>query len=488
MNNINTKVKNAAKWSLTAEIVAKLILPISSIILARLLTPEAFGIVATATMIFSFADIFTDAGFQNYIVQHEFDDDEQLERSTTVAFWSNLALSIFLWIVISIFSTPLAYVTGIEGYGIVFIIACISLPVTSLSSIQMALYKRKLDFKTLFFVRVITSVIPLLITVPIALITHSFWALIIGTISGHVVRAFILTLKSDWKPRRFYSFKLLKEMLSFSCWSLAESISIWLTSYIGTFLVGMYLSAYYIGIYKTSMNTVNQITQLITTATSPILFSALSRLQNNKPEFDEMFLKFQRMVGLILVPLGVGIFLFQDMVTSIFLGSQWNDAQRFIGLWGLMSALATVLSHYSSEAFRAIGKPKVAVLGQWIHLTVLIPLLIVCAQISFEALYTARSLVRLQAILVDLILMQVFVKIKWYTIITNTARYIIASGAMYFSGYFLRMAFDNMIWQIAVVFMCMIIYFTVLFLFFPKSRNDVKFAKDIIKKKMRKKT
>ena len=488
MNNINNKVKNAAKWSLTAEVLAKLILPITNIILARLLTPEAFGIVATATMIFSFADIFTDAGFQNYIIQHEFDDDEKLERSTTVAFWSNLALSLFLWGIISIFNVPLAYVTGIEGYGIVFIVSCISLPITSLSSIQMALYKRKLDFKTLFIVRVVTSFLPLVVTVPLAFFTRSFWALIIGTISGNIARALILTVKSNWKPRWFYSFKLLQDMLSFSCWSLLESISIWLTAYIGTFLVGMYLSTYYIGIYKTSMNSVNQVNQLITTATCPILFSALSRLQNNKSEFDKMFLKFQRMVGLILVPIGVGIFLFQDLFTYICLGDQWSEAQSFIGLWGLTSSITTVLSYYSSEAFRAIGKPKVAVLGQWLHLVVLIPVLIICAQINFEALYTARSFVRFQAVLVDLILMQLFVKIKWYSIISNIARYLIASGVMYAAGYFLRMAFDNMIWQIAVVFLCMIIYFTVLFLFFPKSRNDVKFATDIIKNKMRKKT
>jgi hypothetical protein len=80
MANINSKkVVNATKWSLVTEIFAKLISPFTNMILARLLVPEAFGAVATITMIITFADVFTDAGFQKYIVQHEFKDEEDFD-------------------------------------------------------------------------------------------------------------------------------------------------------------------------------------------------------------------------------------------------------------------------------------------------------------------------------------------------------------------------------------------------------------------------
>ena len=68
-NNLNKKIGMAAKWSIATEIAAKLISPVSNMILARFLTPEAFGVVATVTMVTSFADMFTDAGFQKYLVQ-----------------------------------------------------------------------------------------------------------------------------------------------------------------------------------------------------------------------------------------------------------------------------------------------------------------------------------------------------------------------------------------------------------------------------------
>ena len=70
-NDLGKKIVNASKWSSITEIIARLISPVVNIFLARLLAPEEFGIVATITMVITFAEIFTDAGFQKYLIQHE---------------------------------------------------------------------------------------------------------------------------------------------------------------------------------------------------------------------------------------------------------------------------------------------------------------------------------------------------------------------------------------------------------------------------------
>ncbi|HEM5203509.1 TPA: oligosaccharide flippase family protein, partial [Streptococcus suis] len=98
MSSFHKQVGNALKWSSLAEIVAKLITPLSNTILARLLTPEHFGVIATITMIISFADIFSDSGFQKYLVQHEFESEYELDKAANVAFSSNFLISIFLWL------------------------------------------------------------------------------------------------------------------------------------------------------------------------------------------------------------------------------------------------------------------------------------------------------------------------------------------------------------------------------------------------------
>lgn len=285
---LNKKVINATKWSSITEIAAKLVAPITTMVLARLLTPDAFGVLVTAQMVISFAEIFTDAGFQKYIVQHEFEDEDEKYKSTAVAFWSNLIVSLLLWLGICIFSAPIARVVGCEGNGIVIAVSCICIPLEAFSSIQMALFRRDFDFKTLFWVRIIGILIPLVVTIPLAFATKSYWALIIGMIAQNFFNALILTIKSKWKPRWYYSIRRFKEMLSFTIWSMLEAISIWLTSYVDIFIVGTMLSQYYLGLYRTSMGTVGQITSIITAATTPVLFASLSRLQNSREEFNSI--------------------------------------------------------------------------------------------------------------------------------------------------------------------------------------------------------
>lgn len=429
--SLNTKVKTATKWSAITEIAAKLVTPIVSMVLARLLTPEAFGVVTTLTMVITFAELFTDAGFQKYLVQHEFKDDVDREQSTNVAFWSNLVISLFFWGVIAIFNIPLAAMVGNPGLGHVLIIACAAIPLAAFSSIQMALYKRDFDFKTLFRVRMVSTAIPLVVTVPLALWLKSYWALVIGTLVVNIVNAILLTTFSKWKPRLFFSIEKLKEMLSFTIWSIIESVSIWLTNYVDVFFVGTMLSQYYLGLYKTSSTLVGQIMGLITAVTTPVLFSALSRLQNDKTEFQRLFFRFQKLVGLLIIPMGMGLFLFSDFATEIILGSQWTEAAGFVGLWGLTSALTIVLSHYCSEVYRAKGKPKLSVLAQILHIIVLWPAVLISVKYGFETLYITRSLVRLEMIAVNLCLMSFVIKISAIRLLTNIFPSCIAGLSMF---------------------------------------------------------
>ena len=480
MSSINSHVVSATKWSSLTELLAKLVAPISTMVLARVLTPEAFGVLVTATMIISFAEIFTDAGFQKYIVQHEFPDDTSLYKSTNVAFWSNLTLSLVIWLVIVILADQIAELVGNKGYGNVIAISCICIPLAAFSSIQMAIYRRHFDYKTLFWVRMVGIAIPLLITIPLAFALRSYWALIIGMICLNLSNALILTIKSRWKPTWEFDIKLLKEMFSFTFWSMLEAVTIWLTGYIDIFIVGRMLDEFYLGIYRTSMTTVGQITGLITAATSTVLFSALSRLQSDRNEFQQMFFRFQKIVGLFIIPLGFGIFIFQDTVVEILLGSQWKEAAHFVGLWGLTSAITIVLSHYSSEIYRSLGKPRLSVIVQISHLIFLIPAVIIAIKYGFDILCDTRALVRLELIIANLLIMHFTIRLSAISMIRNIMPELFAACLMILIVWFMPNA-QNLYISILHVFVAAIIYlFTVAL--FPKERNILKNLKTILKK------
>src|SRR5690606_28048196 len=154
----------------------------------------------------------TDSGFQKYLVQHEFKNEKEKHRNADVAFWTNFVFSLILWTVIFLFRDPIAALVGNPGLGIVLAIASLQLPLTSFSSIQMALFRRSFYFKSLFNVRIIAILIPVIITIPLALIGFSYWALIIGTLCMQLSNAVLLTIKSDWTPGFFYTIKILKAM------------------------------------------------------------------------------------------------------------------------------------------------------------------------------------------------------------------------------------------------------------------------------------
>lgn len=470
--SLKKKFVYATKWSIITEIAAKIVSPVTNIILARIISPEAFGVVVTVTMIISFADMFTDAGFQKYLVQHEFKDEDEKFKNANVAFVSNFVISIFLWAVIIAFREQIAVLVGNPGLGNVISIACVQLLLTSFSSIQMALYRSEFDFKTIFLVRIVAVCIPFVVTIPLALLGLSYWALIIGAIFMEISNAVILTIKSKWKPYLFYKVKILQEMLSFSIWSLVEAISIWVTTWADVFIIGSSLNQYYLGIYKASTAMVSTIMSLITAAIIPVLFSALSRLQKDTEKFNRMYFNSQRLVSIFVFPLGIGVYLYSDLATKILLGSMWDESSGVIGVWALTSSIVIVFGYFCSEAYRAKGRPKLSFLAQLLHLVVLVPVCIISSKYGFWTLVYIRAWIRMEAILVDFIIMKYAMDISMGKTLKNVMPTAISALAMGLIGYLLQQLSKGLLWSFVSIIICSFFYFGVLYLF-PDMRKQI---------------
>ena len=472
MSNATSKVGSATLWSSITQVAIRLASPIVNMVLARLLAPEAFGIVATITMVITFAEVFTDAGFQKYIIQHEFKDEDELNKNTNVAFWTNFALSVLICIGIFIFRDQVAVIVGSPGLGNSISIASLLIILAAFSSIQMARFRRDMDFKSLFFVRFGAAIIPFVVTIPLALMLKNYWALIIGNIASNLFTAVVLTIKSRWKPAFFYDFKMLKEMFSFSAWSLLESITVWITANAGIFIIGSQLDDYHLGLYKTATSMVSACMAIIYGSITPVLFSTLSRLQDNELEFKETFYKFNRMSSVVLIPLGFGILVFRKFVTLILLGEQWMEISDFIGYLGLGLAFVASTSYLASEVFRAKGKPVVSVIHQTIYLLFIIPSLIISIGVSFECLTIVRSLLTIEMVISAIVILKFF-GFKIRTLLLNLVPSTISAIVMGIVGYLLLLINDAWWWNVISVLICIVVYFLFLFLVFPKTRKEI---------------
>lgn len=473
---LNEKEKSSIKTAITlsssGEILARIITPLINMVLARLLAPEHFGIITTINMIVSFVDTIADAGFQKYLVQHEFSTKIERVKSFNVAFWTNLLLSIVIWLMIIIYRNQLSILLGNEGMGNVIAIACVQLPITSFSSIQIAHYRRNLNYKIIFRVRIFSAIVPLIVTIPLAYFGFTYWSLIIGSIVGLLVNALLLNFNAEWKPSLSYSFDILKSMFSFSSWALLDSVTSWLTTWIDVFIIGSTFSAYYLGLYKNSLNMVNSLMSVVTASILPILFASLSRLQKENKKFQSFYYKTQKIVAYLIFPMGVGLFIYRDLATTIMFGDGWEEASDIVGIWSLIMVVGILYSNFNGEAYRAKGIPRISFLYQIIHLFFLIPVLSYTKNLGFWPLVYSRTLIRLQGTITGFIFMKFYMHFSIKEMVGNLKNPFLSTMIMTLFAYIIK-PFENSIIQSFInILLCAGVYIMSIRLVSEKDFNE----------------
>lgn len=470
----NTNILKATGWAFGAEFAAKIVVPITNMILARVLVPEAFGIVVTINMVVSFAEMFTGSSFQKYLIQHEFNDEIELNNSASVAFWANFFISVVALSIIIAFNKKIATLVGSEGYGTGIIVACLALPLTSLSSIYDGINRRKFNFRLLFIIRILVCLVPLLVTLPLALLGFGYWSLIVGTLFGHALRNIIFLLyKRSWFPSFYFDFFELKKMFSFGIWTLLESIISWLITWVDVFFVSSWLNPYYTGLYKTSQSTVSSTLSIITASIQPVLFSHLSRCQNNAIKFKTEYINYVNYTSMFLIPAGVGMFAYSDFITKVLLGDQWLEASDFIGLWALCSALVCLFGELNREAYKAMNKPKVSFYVQLSHLVFIIPICLYAVRLGFTALTIIRPLASLEVIAIHLICTRFVLKVRLLEYFKGMIIPAISTCVMYvFSLVMKHLLSYSMFSQAIQILLCICVYFGFMYIF-PSYRKII---------------
>lgn len=462
---MNNSIKNSMKWSFIAETAAKFIIPITSMILARILTPEHFGVVAISNMVVSFVDLISDAGFAKYLIQYDFKNEQEKNDFTNVSFWTNLSLSIFLFLVVLIFRNTIGKFLGDENYGPVIAIANIQILITAFSSIQTALLRREFQFKKLFYSRMVLAIVPFIITVPLAIISKSFWALIIGNLISALINAIVLMFFSSWKPTFYYNFDYLKQMFSYSIWSLNEALANWTIFWIDTFIMGSFFSSYYLGLYKNASSMVMSLIGIFSTALSPVLFSTLSRLKSNKTNFINTFLDIQKLVLYIILPTTVGLFVYRETATLILFGSKWIEASNIVGAWSLMMLFSVIFYSLPAELYKSYGIPKTLFYFQISYLIFLIPALVYSARIDFwTTVYVRTGSILIQA-LISLIFMKYYFNMDIFDFLKGFIKPILLSLSLIIIYLITRGFVNSIAGNLLVIIFTVGTYFTLLFIF-----------------------
>lgn len=256
-----------------------------------------------------------------------------------------------------------------------------------------------------------------------------------------------------------------------------------------TFIVSLFLTTYYVGLYKTSMVTVNQITSIIVSATSMPLFVALSRLKNNKPELCATYNNYMSAIAMFVLPLSAGMWFFRDFITSVLLGDQWGEAADFIGLWGLLSSISLLLGTYANGLYNAVGKTYLSFAVALINLVFMLLLLPITAPMGFESLYVSRSLLRLAFVAVQIAMMILVFRYPIVKLIKQFVPAAVCTLIMSLVAIFIQPLSLSAFWQLMSVAVCVLVYFIVANVFFRKelvlSFETIGIGKTLVNKLLR---
>jgi len=424
MMSLRHQAIRASKWSSLAEITSKGISPLIFIILAKILAPEAFGIVAIAAMIINFSQIFWDAGLSKALIQRE----DDVADAANIVFWTNVVLGLIIYLAIYGTSGLLATLFHEPEVKLVIQVQGVIIILSSLTSAHIAILQKELNFKTLFIVRLFTT-LPNLLSIPLALLGFGYWSLVYGSLSGAILQVIVLWVISPWKPKFRYNFQLASQLIKFGIWVTGEGLLAWLYMWADTFLIGLYLGTHALGIYRTGHMFVLFIYGLIFSPIMPVLFSTLSRLQFEQQRLSDILKRTLKSFSLISLPAGITIFILQDIIARSVFNENWLGIETVIGWLGIMYGLSWTIGSYS-EAYKAIGRPDINTKIMFIGVLYYLPCYIVSAKYGILVFLVTRFFLTCITILIHQFFAKKYLSIDFTAAFNEISWIIMAAASM----------------------------------------------------------
>jgi O-antigen/teichoic acid export membrane protein len=343
---------NAFKWSALGDASSRLIGPLIFLVLARLLLPEDFGIVAAATVVISFSQVFSDAGLAKALIQRQGHTDE----AANAVFWINLALGVLIAGALFLLAPYVARFFSDQRIQAVTRVLSLQVVIAAFFSVHVALLQKALDFKRLFWIRLLTTLIPGIASIPLALSGYGYWALIAGTLAGYVAQGLLLWRLSSWRPKLSFNSGIAIELLAFGQWAMVSGIIGWFYVWMDALIVGHFLGAHDMGLYRVGNTFVSMIFGLVFAPMLPVLYSLFSRAQHDGEYIRTSLMSFARIAMLVAMPLVAVLVILHAPIERFLFGRTWEGLGVILAILAASQGLSWAVGA-NGEAYRAVGKP-----------------------------------------------------------------------------------------------------------------------------------
>jgi len=352
------------KWSYFATVVNAILQVGYTAVMARLLEPKAFGLVALAGVILRFGVYFSQMGINQAIIQKEHLSDADIRCAFTVSFFLGLIFLALVWLLspfIRIFYDQLILVSILR-------VLAISLLISNIGANAVSLLRRDLRFKNLALIQIVSQVLGFAaVGIPTALMGFGVWSLVFAALTQSVVNGCGAYLMTRHSIRFLIDWKTYKPLFSFGSRISIISFFEFLGGSMDTLLIGRYLGTDTLGIYNRAYTLASLPAQQFSTSLSHVLFPSFSKIQNDIPQLRELFLKSISLISFFLFPFCIAISIAAEQVVLILLGASWKPAIPVLQILALVVPFS-LISHYAGILCDSTGKlnRKLAIQGIYV--------------------------------------------------------------------------------------------------------------------------
>lgn len=349
---VGQQIARGALWSLLIRVVNRSLGVISTLILARLLTPQDFGVYALAMMIYSFVELLRAFGFGAVLITKQQPSPDHYHTAWTL----NLLLSL---------GTAMLLV-GLSSFAAVFFeeprlelatrfLALLFL-IDGFRNIGIIDFQKKMRFDREFRLSVSAKIAGFLTTIPLAYLLNSYWAMLFGLFASSLITLLLSYTMHPFRPR----FRLThwKELFSFGAWLQLNNVIRFLNNHVEKILVSRSLGVASVG----SLMVAREVGSLVAEVTQPIhraAFPGIASVNNDRAHASELFLGVLSMLMLLGTPVAAGIYATAPLLVPLVLGEKWQHISTLVGLLALASVLRVVMAS-ANNLVVAMGKPGLA--------------------------------------------------------------------------------------------------------------------------------
>ena len=293
----------------------------SMMALARLLTPEDFGLQAMVVLMTGFLALFRDAGLSAVTVQRDTVSHEQV----STLFWINAAIGVMLAALFALASPAIAAFYRDSRLIPICAVSGLAFLVHGCSIQHYALLQRQMRFVTLAVIEVVAVAIGIAVGVGMALLTYGYWALVGMAIAPPLVTLIGCWVSLPWIPGLPRRHREMRSMLFMGGTLTLNGVVMYLAYNTEKILLGRFWGAEALGVYGRAYQLIGLPSDLLTSGVAMVAFPMLARLQNDSERLHRAFLRCYSVVVSLTIPTGVVCAVFADDIIQIMLGPRWSE-------------------------------------------------------------------------------------------------------------------------------------------------------------------